>query len=567
MQSTTLITSRERLREASVTVETYLLRSLALEAWQTFFASRSLATDTPALEALHNAYGGNAKAMEIISGAITQDFDGDVDTYWQDNQDDLFIERDLEDLVKEQFERLQAHNLDAYNLLCRMGCYRYQDVPTVPVEGLFCLMWDVPEKEHKRVVKVLRDRSLVEFSDHNYWLHPVIRAEAIHILRSRQDWEETNEKAARFWTISTPKISTVQDALIAFESYFHYLSIFNFNAACGVILMRRTSKYEWYASDGGELLYNITRRFGFPRKTINAINSVIQEVENDFSSAALWLGLSIFYVITGDLCQSIDEAKKAANLIERIELSKSTTRIVEEGSYIHPSNKAKVAPKVFLERVKLASLMTEALCHIYLLNLEVAQSVLEEVISLEILPENEGFYTEAKFSLCLLLSEYKRDELKTSMVDEVEGTLRNDEALLGEWCRGYGFLFMGETRRNLGNLGTALDLYKKAIASSEESGYRQIQARAMTGLAQIFRIREEFEKALSYHSEAERILDSIEAKCDLAESHLQLGLTYREMKNIDRSNSNIQRAIELFSEMKAPKQVERVKKEIKKSDV
>ncbi|MGK7889726.1 MAG: hypothetical protein AB4042_10355, partial [Leptolyngbyaceae cyanobacterium] len=171
VQSTTLITSRERLRESSVTAETYLLRSLNLEAWQTFFASRSLATNTPALEALHNAYGGNAKAMEIISGAITQDFDSDVDAYWQENQDDLFIERDLEDLVKEQFERLQEHNLDAYNLLCRMGCYRYQDVPTVPIEGLYCLMWDVPEKEHRRVVKVLRDRSLVEFSDGEYWLH------------------------------------------------------------------------------------------------------------------------------------------------------------------------------------------------------------------------------------------------------------------------------------------------------------------------------------------------------------------------------------------------------------
>ncbi|MEM9219341.1 MAG: hypothetical protein AAGD25_34040 [Cyanobacteria bacterium P01_F01_bin.150] len=94
VQSTTLITTRERLRESSITVQTYLLKSLDVVAWKEFFESRSLATNTPALAALHNAYGGNAKAMEIISGAIAQDFEGDVDEYWQENQDDFFIERD-----------------------------------------------------------------------------------------------------------------------------------------------------------------------------------------------------------------------------------------------------------------------------------------------------------------------------------------------------------------------------------------------------------------------------------------------------------------------------------------
>jgi hypothetical protein len=167
VRSLTLITSRERLREVDVTVQHYGLRSLDAKAWEQFFQSRSIQLmpplirgdggDQSALAALHNAYGGNAKAMDIISGAVLEDFSGNIEAYWQANQDDLFIELDLEDLVTKQFDRLQQLDPDAYKLLCHMGCYRYQDVPTVPIEGLFCLLWNVPENRHRRVVKSLQD--------------------------------------------------------------------------------------------------------------------------------------------------------------------------------------------------------------------------------------------------------------------------------------------------------------------------------------------------------------------------------------------------------------------------
>ena len=61
VRSLTLITTRERLREPSITVQHYPLRSLDVAAWETYFQSRNIATDGSALSALHNAYGGNAK--------------------------------------------------------------------------------------------------------------------------------------------------------------------------------------------------------------------------------------------------------------------------------------------------------------------------------------------------------------------------------------------------------------------------------------------------------------------------------------------------------------------------
>lgn len=252
VQAVTLITSRERLNEHSIAVQHYLLEELSLEAWSQFFqhrfaflaASRDvLEVDHADLASLHKAYGGNAKVMDILCGAVLTDYSGNIKAYWQANQDDLLIERALEDLVVGQFDRLQQLDPDAYNLLCRMGCYRYQDVPTVPIEGLLCLLWDVPENRQRRVVRSLQERSLVEFEDGDFWLHPVIRGEAIDRLRTTVDSETANRKAARFWKERVEAVESVDEALKLLEAYYHYIEIEDFEEACKVISESRVSKY------------------------------------------------------------------------------------------------------------------------------------------------------------------------------------------------------------------------------------------------------------------------------------------------------------------------------------
>jgi len=197
VQSVTLITSRECLRESSVTVEYYRLEGLDIAAWEKFFNSPNIQIDTEVLNAMHQALVGNTKAMTIFLGAI-KDFNNSLAAYWQANKDDLLIEPELEHLVTSQFNRLQKLHSAAYKLLCRLGCYRYQDVPRVPIKGLFCLLWDVQDSQHLRVINSLKDRSLVDFCNQEYWLHPVIRAEAVKRLRESEDWEIANRKAAEF---------------------------------------------------------------------------------------------------------------------------------------------------------------------------------------------------------------------------------------------------------------------------------------------------------------------------------------------------------------------------------
>jgi hypothetical protein len=136
------------------------------------------------------------------------------------------IEKELEDLVKSQFDRLDKHDSDAYRLLCRLGCYRYQEIPSVPIYGVSCLLWDVPKEQHRRIIKSLQDRSLLEFSKGEYWLHPVIRAEAIERLRSEGEWEAANCEAALFWVKLLRQGETLEvhfKKVLAFECLYHCL--------------------------------------------------------------------------------------------------------------------------------------------------------------------------------------------------------------------------------------------------------------------------------------------------------------------------------------------------------
>jgi len=208
LKSLTLITSRYRLTDEKVSVYHYFLPGLEEEAWQEFFSKHQINIDAPTLTDMHKAYGGNAKAINTLLGAIINDFDGDIVSYWQENSSDILLKIDLKNLIANQFNRLQSLDINAYNLLCRLSCYPYQDGQTVPTEGLLCLLWDVPENQRRRVIELLVNHSLIESFKKEYWLHPVIKAEAFERLKQSEDWEKANHKAGEFWTQS---VKTVDD--------------------------------------------------------------------------------------------------------------------------------------------------------------------------------------------------------------------------------------------------------------------------------------------------------------------------------------------------------------------
>lgn len=545
--SVTLITSRDRLCDPEVSVDHYELPGLDESAWQQFFDSRNIDIDIPTLQAMHNTYGGNAKAMGILCGAIREDFDGNMVAYWRENSADPLVKTDLKNLVTSQFNRLQELDSAAYKLLCRLGCYRYQDVPIVSAEGLLCLLWDLPEIQRRRVIESLRNRSLVEFCKGEYWLHPMIREEAIARLRASEGWEEANRKAAEFWTDSVKTVETVGDAVKTFEAYYHYVEINDFEEAGSVIVRRRDTSWR-----NGEALGVAFYRLGLLQPMIYSINSIISQVKKDYIVSELYNNLGDLYWLTGGINAAIEFHNLSFKAAECTLLS------------IH------LSPSIYLnaKRIKTWSLINTGLCKIDLWELEEAVNIFLELEficnqhDLETgLYENEKdyLYCLAFVNSCLgfkelALSYKKQAELIINKID------------YSPWSRGYSLLFMGLTYKNLGEPEKSFEMFRKAIAFAEKTHYTQVKAKALSGMAELYREQGEFATALSHHSESIELLEKIGAKCDLAEAHYQLALTYQKMGDTEKSQTSFQEAIRLFNEMEAPNQVEKVRKAIGKSD-
>lgn len=198
VQSVTLITSRERLCEADITVETYRLPELDYCAWKQYFEYYQINNNDSILTEMYKAYGGNAKAMQIIRVAVQEDFQGDIQDYWNCNKAEILAKPDLKNLVTTLFNRLHELNPSAFKLLRRLG-YWYQNAPTVPYQGLLCLLWDFNKGEQRRVIESLKNCSLVEFKNGEFFLHPMIREEAIARFRQSEDWKTVNIKPEKFW--------------------------------------------------------------------------------------------------------------------------------------------------------------------------------------------------------------------------------------------------------------------------------------------------------------------------------------------------------------------------------
>jgi tetratricopeptide (TPR) repeat protein len=539
MQSVTLITSRECLREAAVTVENYRLEGLDIAAWSEFFNSRNIQTDTEVLNAMHQAYGGNAKAMQIFPGAI-KEYNNSLAAYWQANKDDLLIERELEGLVVSQFDRLQQLDSSAYKLLCRLGCYRYQDVPRVAIEGLFCLLWDVSDNQHRRVIKSLRDRSLVEFCNQEYslhWLHPVIRAEAIKRLRESEDWETANQKAAEYWTGSVKAVETVEDALRALEAYYHYKDINDLESAIRVVIEPR--KNQWITEGEGEYLGQSLYRLGLLKPISDVTNELLKrKPKNGYDLGRLYYIRGALNLLTGNLKDALLDFEQSKDIAKNI------------------------ADVVKANRLELDALMTIGFCKRYSWDIEESLKIFHEFAKIS----KEANEADPVCAWCLLaflyatLNNTKDLEIAHKFAEKAYHQIDTVNYLsLSIFRKGSSLVYLAWAYRYLNMIDKSLSIYNKAIEFGTETNCTQIQAKAKIGKGELYREQGDFKTALSHHTEAIKLLEKIGAQCDLAEAYYQLALTYQKMGDTEKSQPNFQKAIQLFTEMEAPKQVEKVR--------
>ncbi|MEH2000829.1 MAG: tetratricopeptide repeat protein [Nostoc sp.] len=525
VHSVTLVTSRERLRESSVEVHLYTLEGLDDGAWRQYFSRRHINCDSTILSEMCKACGGNAKAMQILRGAILTDFHGDIHTYWQENCTDLLIERELKDLVASQFTRLQENDLEAYRLLCRLGCYRYQDITSLPIEGVLCLLWDVPEPKRRGVIKALQDLSLIEAKKGQYWLHPVIRDEAISRLRLvNEEWELVNRKAAQFWTQQVEIVKNINDALTALEAYYHYVEISDFEQAGDVILQGRGEHWSIGLPLGCSFY-----QLGLLQKNFSVIKRLIDEIKSPERLIKLYNILGYTYRIIGCIREAIECYDKSGKILGKLD-EKPT---------------------------KISILFNTGLCKLELWEIEAAEYCFNSVCSLAEQNSNlDDYMAYSQCCLALIKSCSGSREDAFHLAEQAFYAMSSTRVTL--WGIGHSLVNLCLTYKNLGNLKKSFELCQQAILHAEENNFTQIKAKAISCLAELFREQGEFTKAIFNHSEAIEIIDKIGAKSDLAEAYYQFALTHKKMGEIAQSRETFLQAIALFNEMQAPRQVEKV---------
>ncbi|PSF39305.1 NB-ARC domain-containing protein [Aphanothece hegewaldii CCALA 016] len=532
VQCVTLITSRDRICEPALNLYHYRLFGLDLPTWERYFYAAAISLDFSTLQAMQQTYGGNPKAMGILCGVIQTDFAGNMREYWQEIQDDPLSEIDLKNLVASQFERLQNLDINAYKLLCRLGCYRYQDIPKLSRKALLALLWDIDITQRKRVIQSLQNRSLIEYNQGQYWLHPVIRAEAITRLRCSQEWQQTNVKAAEFWTESVKDILTLQDGITAWEALYHYLEIKDFEQASQVILQPRKNQWGQFLPLG-----SIFYRMGLLQPVLRAILQIIEQVKNPYHRSELYNILGDLYWITGNIRRAITCQEETINItVNCLKETRENQRLV-----------------YYLKMLEIDSLLSIGLYQSDLWELEKAIYFLNQVIDLA--QNTPHFRWAQKALICLaLVKSYLGNQQEALLIAD---SIYSNKELFDETGRfAYFIQILGQTYVNLGEMEKAIKLLQSAIAFSQESHYPQIRAKALISLAEVERRQKKLYLAITKQLEAINILEEIGAKCDLAESYYQLGLTQQQLG--ENYNKSFEKAIQLFREIEAPRQIHKV---------
>ena len=515
-----------------------------LAAWQKYFQAYQIDSGK-VLTQIHQTYNGNAKAMAMLCGIVQEDYDGDLGQYWQENGHDPLVETDLTNLVASQFNRLQRLDCQAYQLLCRLGCYRYQDVPTVSLSGVLCLLWDVTTRP-RRVIKSLRNRSLLEFAQGQYWLHPMIQAEARLRLQSiPADWSQAHRQIANFLTESVTKINNIQDGLTALEAYYHYRAIADDAAAAKVILYSRENQWRQYLTLGTTLY-----RLGIIEPLQIAINQIIDRIEHDRHRSELNNILGDLYWTTGQVHRAI------AFQQQTITTSRHSQQLI-------PRTQENRHDLYYWRMLEVDSLLSLGLYNIDLWELATAAKLFQQVIALADNTKHHPWAEKASLGIALVNScssschqKSLAKEPTVSRLYRLIVDLEDPTYNTGRFA--YFMQMLGQIFFYQQQLIPARTMWQRAIAFSQSSHYTQIKAKSLIGLGNIERSTNNLPQANIYHQQAVELLEKIAAKCDLAEAYFQWGITLQDQQKIADSKACFHQAIAIYEKITAPKQIKRV---------
>lgn len=382
-------------------------------------------------------------------------------------------------------------------------------------------------------------RSLLEFAEGGYWLHPIVRAEAIARLQSTAEWEQTQRQIASFLTHSVARIDSVRDGLTALEAYYHYLAVRDYTAAAKVILYSRENQWGQFLTLGTTLF-----RLGIIQPLATAIEQIIEYV-GDRHRSELNNILGDLYWTTGQIQRAI--VCQQQTLATSSKCWRSMTRTLENRHDLY-----------YWRMLEVDSLLSLGLYNIDLWELDRATDLFQQVIDLAYHTKHHAWAEKASLGLALINSyrDSSNSEPTVSRLYRLIVDLEDPAYNTGRFA--YFMQMLGQVLFNYQQIEPARIMWHRAIAFSQSSHYTQIEAKSLVGLGKIARQAANFEEANLYHQQAVEMLTKITARCDLAEAYYQWGVTLQQASQIIKSKDCWQTAIALYHQIGAPQQVARV---------
>ena len=518
----TLITSREVIQESLVNLTLHSLQGLSTEAWKRAFNSHDIIVSPQVLQEMWDACQGNATAMKILRGEVRDRYEGDPEAYWKNCDRNVLNDYQLQELVASQFEKLRQQYKPAYDLLCRLGCYRYEMPSHITISGVNVLLWDVPESEHRSVVRSLQNLALVESRRGDiFWLHPMIHAEARQRLRYTSDWTVAHGRAIGFWLASPARIEKVEHTRPFLEAYYHALDMKDYDKACDILVQPVSSLW------GNQLSFGwVLYRFRSLQQIIETAEPILNKVDADLDLGRLYNLLGYTYRATGDLDRALTYHRKAQSIAE------------DHG----------------LTHLRISSLLNLGLCHRDRWDIDAAIAEFKLVYDLSVDDSSTGYQ---RYAACCLAYLYSGWGEKTVALDYMHAINTYELIPTGSsWGQAYSLLYLGHAYRNLGEYEAALELFQEVLIVAKASDFIPIYAMALSASAQIYRKFGQMSKAIDRHNQAIELLDTLGAKCDLAGAYAQRGLTYKALGEEKKAWQDKGMAIGLFRAINMPKQVE-----------
>jgi tetratricopeptide (TPR) repeat protein len=520
----TLITSREQLKESTVTPMRYHLSGLSQAVWGEYFQHHRITITPTSLAEIWQACLGNPKAMEILKGAAISESDGDLEAYWDSCGRNLLMNRTVEHLVQSQITAIASSNPAAYRLLCRLGAYRYQNNSSISSAGVSAMLWDVAPAQQSAVIQSLRDRSLLESRQNQiFWLHPMLQSEAWRRLRDSADWEISHRQAGEFWLNQTTSVNTVDDAQRLLEAYHHYLEIDDYEQACEVLITCKPNCWNTTIAVGW-LFY----RFSLLQQITIAITQIVPHIPKDSRAGRL-------YNLLGYVCRLCGEPKQALRHHQTaLEIAQTLT----------------TTPILEIQQLTISTRFNLGLCYRDLWELPIAIGHFQDVKQLATVAHVVDY---AIYADCCLAYVYSCQGDRAQAIRHIRQIPTIElQRTSTSWGKASSLLYLASTHRNMGDIEAAIELYQDTLQFAQSQQFTHIVAKANHGMAQVNRIRQRYDEALQQHDMAIDRLQQITARCDLAEAYIQRAITHRAVGNTTASQADFAEAIALLEAIDAP---------------